>query len=133
MTTHNLNGKNVLLVKVPEGSSGFVVWMPYTLGVGGKKMNGGIGFNHPDPAITFVEIEFPEGSYSILGKGLASDVTEEEARGLVERVCRENGFRYDNYENQDEHTMYDTATASLHSLLTLHGYAKETTVILIQN
>lgn len=123
MTTHTLNGKNVLLVEVPED---------YRRGVICNQL------------LIFDSrwITLPRDiDWRILGKGLASDVTEEEARGVVES---KEDVVYDRQEQRSKETLYMdyeyglysglmSAIESLNSFLTLHGYDPKQCVVLIQN
>ena len=86
----------------------------------------------------------PPGSWQILGRG--KELTEEQWKEIVPRIDGDlawipsyndpdsggHGFCYDDYESEDEHTVYYTATESGLSLLKYKNVPIDNVIILVK-
>lgn len=105
---------NLWLVKVPKGAKEIFIEFNRVFFIG--------------PSIEIQNEELPPGPWLLIG--LASEVGEGVATGLVQLWATNLPF-YRNYNwlNTKEN-YYDTALASLHSLLASHALDPETTLII---
>lgn len=120
--THKLT-PSLIAVEVPEGSYNHMIHF-------NKTFECWHNFNEESEGHEDYFVDLPPGSYTPIG--LLSDVTEEQAVGLVEIYDDEHEccIWYKDYFN----TGYgvDTALASLHSLVRSQGMNPDQTVILYE-
>jgi len=126
---------NIFCYPVPEGSYDHRVVNPT---VGGNLPR--IDFNYM-PEGYYGNIKLPPGSYTFIC--LRSTATEEQARMIVPRYDGDaawvpsyndpdsggSGYCYEDYSNEDEHSVFYTALASLSSLLLAKGIEGEVAII----
>lgn len=115
----------VLVVQVPEDLISYTT-RTYAMHKGLMA----IIYNTP-PRVEFdKEIILPRGQWQILS--LLKDITEEQARSIVERFYDFDGIP-GFYNYPDKKTVWSKATESLHSLLTSHGVdTKQNQILLIK-
>lgn len=122
--TTTLNGKEILLVEVPEKS------MSHQL-LGDMKVNEFRCLTMPKPGVFKIHrFDLKPAEYTLLG--LCSEIKEEVAYSLVERDTLNAGTRpaCKNYENGM--FVFSDPRSSLRSFVKFHHFNPETTVILIK-
>jgi len=114
-----------LLQEVPGGAYGFEVYMVYLKKRLAWWENGLIGSSQE-------ACDLPKANWQIISK--ASEITEEQAKGIVERDYFDGiGYQYANYNIERKWTFglrKNTALESFHSLLKSKGMKPSETIIL---
>lgn len=131
MKQTELNGYRLLLVPVPEGSHSFSVNFVFcgTVSYYEIETNTKLSNTH------IWRLKYiPAGDWQLLGPGLASEIREEEAAGVVE--CKKHPFLpnliyYKNYLSGNPLMWIHHATASLASFVHSQEMEPERVVILI--
>jgi hypothetical protein len=108
-----------LLIEVPEGSNWFEMDKPFT---------DRIVYQNKEKTQDDLTIQLPAGEYTFICK--AREATEEQAIDIVQRFYSHTEMVYTDYQKQVGRIGYLSPLESLNSLLSLHGYKPETTVIL---
>jgi hypothetical protein len=118
VTRTTLNGRRVVLVDAQKGAHRIYI------------EDQCLCYTPPFTAFTNVREDLPPGQWSLVGSGLASECSEEEAREVVERD-EDDCFKNYNWRSWHSDSTCDTAIDSLHSFVIANGHQKETCIVLI--
>lgn len=127
MTTHKINNREYLLLEVPEG------YTKYSLEYNNVICHNSTGFEEIEAAPRCLterqQIESLEVTAEILG--IASELTEEQAKELVDKFTLLPTTENEGYKNYLTYAKgFKTAIESLHSLITSLGLNPERTLII---